>query len=339
MATLSNDSLILLNNSIQFSTINGTYTIPIVAFIGFVLNLITLIVLTNSKLQNKIFYKFFIVKVTLELFQCLIGIAYLNISSCLLEANNICSDKGIYFFQFFKAYVFIYSNAVIFSGRGLNEIYLLYDRYLILVGQTNWFNKKENFKYIIGTSCLISVMVYLPLLFVFNVEPGFHSNGLYFIEISAFGSSLFIKVFGYVSLVLSNIIYVLSAVVLNVIVSVKFKKFLRLNSETVEVNLNAQTNDEQRVHIEDIFKNNRQTERKMFMLTLILNVIFCVSRFLESVVVLVIQELISNSPAVFYVDSVYNILLYLFLWSNFFVLIVYNNEFRHHFQRIYIWAD
>ena len=93
--------------------------------------------------------------------------------------------------------------------------------------------------------------------------------------------------------------------VLNIKVIVKFKKFLKSNNEGTEMGSIAEQNNEKFKTENTANKNIRQTERKLVNLTFILNVIFSLSRLLESIEIIIVQLLPSTNPAIYYMESIY----------------------------------
>lgn len=119
---------------IEFTNTNGYYTIPIIAGIGFVLNSICLLVLVFGLKERDIF-KYVISKVFFETVSCLLGIGFQN-TLCFSNCNNY----SLLFLAVYRRF-FQYAGEVVFYTTGFIEIFLTYDRYLILKNQQNWFNK------------------------------------------------------------------------------------------------------------------------------------------------------------------------------------------------------
>ena len=116
------------NFLLKFTTINGYFTIPIINVIGFVFNLTTLTVLINPyKIKEKKEFRFIIFKVILDIIASLTGIAFSN-ALCFVD----CIEKHSYVIQLFKLVFHRYGSYSHFVLTGIVEIFLTYDRYLMI---------------------------------------------------------------------------------------------------------------------------------------------------------------------------------------------------------------
>lgn len=130
-----------------FTTITCDYIIPIISLIGFLLNLVSTRVLFFLEDQERFYLRFIIVKVILEVFFCATGIYFKDFLRCELIKNIFgyeCSDTGSYNYILYRVYIYKFLSNTAYFMIGLNEIYILYDRYLILTSKYNWFSKQKN---------------------------------------------------------------------------------------------------------------------------------------------------------------------------------------------------
>ena len=140
---------------INFTYMNGYYTIPVIAGTGFVLNLICLVILLFGFKERNIF-KYVISKVFFEMISCLLGIGFQN----LLCFSNCVKPTSLFYCVYRK--FFQYVGEVVFYTSGFIEIFLTYDRYLILKNRKNWFNRKGRFKYVLAGCFLIPAIIFSP---------------------------------------------------------------------------------------------------------------------------------------------------------------------------------
>ncbi len=56
---------------VDFTALNGYYTIPILGLIGFCTNIACLLVIFSPKFKDRNKYNYFITKITIELFACI----------------------------------------------------------------------------------------------------------------------------------------------------------------------------------------------------------------------------------------------------------------------------
>ena len=127
----------------NFTNINGYYTIPILAGIPTFLNIFCLAIIINR----------LIIEITISLLT-------INFE------NALCINGCFYNTTLFKIMYIIWTQVIIrflYNLEGINEVYLAYDRYLILKNKKNFFNKNGSFKWIILFSSFVSLIICIPL--------------------------------------------------------------------------------------------------------------------------------------------------------------------------------
>ena len=82
-----------------FTNVIGYYSISIVSFVGFILNIFLAIILKNKKLDHA-FYKYLFVKACIDSCVCLIGIGYLK-SNCAACRENVVNHYYVLTYQWY----------------------------------------------------------------------------------------------------------------------------------------------------------------------------------------------------------------------------------------------
>lgn len=212
---------------IKFTAFNGYYTIPIIGGIGLVLNLICCLVFLSPKFKQKKQFKFVIMNVFVESIMSggLIGFN-----------NNLCFQDCIIFntysTQFLKAFILSFVGNGLYVFTGMNEIFLTYDRYIMLKSKNNWFNKADHFKYIMTAAFSFSFIIFVPTLFAYDIKPANNKTDLYYVDFSSFGNTDAFQLYVLINFVLSNSITILFLVILSILVIKEFKIYIKKSNET-----------------------------------------------------------------------------------------------------------
>ena len=310
---------------------NGTYTIPIVSLIGSFLNAITLSIFFNPKFKkNK--YSFVTAKVVNDFLGSLIGIGFQNYLKCILEKFvyfNFCTETYSLVHSIFKVYIYKYIGFPLFLLSGILNSCIAYDRYLTLRSKSNWFNKKTSFKYIVSLSVISLLVLFVPILFAFQIDH--IGNKRYLVKMTKFGEKkIFILYISNLVVIgcLANLIVFIS---LNVLTYNKYKEFIKKNDRTCSIYI--------------VTSQFRKQVKKMkfriefLKMAFILTSIFFMSRFFEFMGFLCASlhykfKLIDDDFLIL-IGNIVFIFFYFEMGINFFVLFRFNLKFRQSFLKIY----
>lgn len=331
-----------INFEVYFTGLVGYYIIPSISLIGFILNIIALIVLTNRKFKERDRFKYVIVKIGLEMIGSLMGIGFQNYLKCIIDNYILginCTETGSYIFQFFRA-LYKYVGVVLYIWTGINEILLTYDRYLILKAKKNWFNEQSSFKYILLICGILTSVIYLPYALSSKISLVVNSTNLYYLETTEFALSNFYQVYTIILQAVVNIILLIVIIVFSVVVLVKFKKFIR-NHSSLANNHSSSVNNIQ----ENIFK---KTELNMLKMTITLSILLSIMRFTDLATTILFRlsilsrnlsgnaTNISNKLFLLYLGNLCYVIIFITASENFFVLFVFNKQFRENFKSVYL---
>lgn len=283
----------------------------------------------NPKFKNKSQFKYVIVKVILELIMCLIGLtlnntrySYLICSLIQISKNQSISNcilKSTYIYQLLIFIFYAWFNYLLMLWIAVNEVVLIYNRYLILKKKNIFFDK--NFKSIITISGIIIFIFSLPVLYSFTIKSvPLDEIKKYYSQKTTLGNNIF---FAFSYLIINNIfncIISIMLITLSCLLIKEFRIFIRTNKRK---NYNL-------IH---------KTEIKLIKMTIVINILFLISRLLGSsnfiMYFLISFKLIKYKTFYFYLANFNLIIIYLIKGSNFFVLIKFNREFERNFRKIF----
>ena len=201
----------------------GYYVIPGTAAVGFVLNLICCIILSNPNLKEKS-YKFLMCKSIIGTLMGLITIGFLNLG-CSFCKDNLLSS---YFVQFFKLYFIRHLGGILYLLESAVEILLSLNRYFI-INKKNTINQLINItpvKYSFAFLTLLSAALWIPNYLKYEIIYVKEYDKYAFVATS-YGNSKFYtyyRVTIYSFVLISNI---LGLNLINLLTLIKYKKFIR----------------------------------------------------------------------------------------------------------------
>lgn len=313
-----------------FTEVNGYFIIPIISLLGFILNMLCFIIFMSSKFKLKSKLKFLITKVLLEMLFCAFGIGFQN-GLCV----DNCTVSYSLEFQIFRLYIHKFIGSSLYICTGLIEIFLTYDRYLILINRKNWLNKEVNFKYIILVSVIVSLIIFVPELFATKiVKSNQNSTNSFKIESTAFGESKANFYYKMISISLANLTQIIALFSISVLLSIEFRKFIqnKANLSTQMFHFNQS--------LVLLFQNSHEKKRKkaeinFIRMTLTLSILNSFMRSVDLFTMLfqVIDGRIGRECAL-YLKNVCVVVIYLVQSLNFFVLIYFYKRFRKAFRHL-----
>jgi hypothetical protein len=324
----------------KLTYINGIFVIPILSLIGFLLNLLCFIVFMSPKFKLKSKLKFLITKAFLDMIFCSFGIGFQNsLWSLTLENNNTPNLTIINYsfeFQIFKFYLHHYTGNCIFICSGFIQICLNYDRYLILINKKNWFNKIENFKFIIAACGLFSLIVFVPDLFAYKIDSSTSSNTMtnsYFINVTEFGAKKLGSNYEPTVFVILNVIQLIILIQTSFILIVEFRKFIKNKSNISNQMFYFNQN------LVLLFHNSQETKRKkaeinFIRMTLTLTVLNCLMKSTDILNILLCKIdffgriIIDEKSTQLYLKNFSVLIIYFGFSLNFFILFNFYKRFR-----------
>ena len=243
-----------------------------------------------------------------------------------------------------RIFCYKYMSVVIYIWSATNEILLTFDRYFILKDKKNWFNKPGSFKYIVLANGILSMVVYSPYLFSYQILPVANSTNIYYLKLTQFGSSTENSMFALIMHGLMNIVLFIIIMPLSILVIVEFKNFVKKSTILNGIN-SASTNDIIQTNRTNIFK---KTEANMIKMTITLSFFLVILRFFDLVsTTLYRYSVISSnltgvrtglSQKIFLVliGNLAYVIIFAQAGMNFFVLFAFNKQFRKSFNNIYL---
>lgn len=322
------------------NNIGNVFIIPPLCSIGFLLNILCIIVFIRLSKQANIF-KYFLVKTIAENNILLVG---------SLIPLGTCVNCAVYesLLQVVHRYIFVgYLIPVSYSYSGFCEIVIVIDRILILK------NKNKNsfsYKLVMVVILIISVCLFIPLLFSRRITA--LSDNRYVLVRTSFGSSVEFPIFLTTTVLVRNTFFFVSLVFSNLLLLIQFRRYInkkyflvtgiinKLNSNSVDdVSKNSsnfttsnETNESNKTKLDD-------TEKRLTRMTLILSFIFIISRGLQSV------GSISSSidrakesrfnPFTTIYSFFSNVLNYFVYSSNIFFHFYFNGSFSNEFKNLF----
>jgi hypothetical protein len=291
--------------------------------------------------SERAYMRFIIVKIFLEIFFCSTGIYYKDFLKCTLISDIFgyeCLDTGSYLYLFYKIYIHKFLYIIFYFMIGLNEIFILYDRYFILTSTYNWFSEPKNFKKIILFSFIIVVSMYSPLLLEneivkFSLNTNSSSNVYYSNELSSIGKlANFSLIFELINFFLVNFFLKCFSIFLTVVAVRQFRSYFEKAKREIDFQANLYTCS-QIDRIKEYEEKRKKTENKLLKLVITMNVLYVVSRTFQSIYVLVtIINPEEKAMEYVYLQSILinicNISIYLLGSLNVLVLSVFNKKFK-----------
>ena len=220
--------------------------------------------------------------------------------------------------------------------KGFIEIFLMYDRYLVLKNVKNWFNKKRNFKYIVSMCLVTSLVIYCPDNFSSILVPVANSTVLIRFQTTDFGKSKFYYYYGLLINLLANFATIVALITFSILVVNQYKKFIDNKRRVVTNNLTKKTAASQNVKTSN--ENLRRKDLRFVQMTIILNFLYTVMRILD--LAFNMDYFLNKINGVLYrAESMYlknlNFILIYFIESiNFFMLFIWNETFRRSIHSI-----
>lgn len=312
---------------IEFTSLNGTYTIPALGVVGFITNLICFFIFFSPKFGDKYKFKYLIVKILIEMFACLYSIGFQNYLLCLLEPHVIsrtdCVPTGTILFQIIRLYVYKYASYSFYVWSGINEVLINYDRYLVLKNKRNMFNKEKQFIYIALVSGLVSFSLFVPNLFAYYIKPALNKTNSYTIERTSFGRTDFFQLYVLAVLTVSNIVSTILLIITSFLLLFEFRKFTTNLSGLTKTKRSRQ----------EILR--KKIEIKMIKMVLLMSIMFTTLRLSDFVYTLnnslFLLKLANNIDFFVYFTNFWYISGTLLINTNIFVLVKFNNKFRNIF--------
>lgn len=317
----------------KFTSINGYYTVPIISFFAFTLNLTALIILLNPKFKQKFEFKYIIIKISMEMVGSLAFTGFqnyfLSLFDTIFHAPHHLKTGNSFAFSIFRLFVYKYLIYVLYIWSGINEIKLTYDRYLIFKNKTNWFNKKGQFKYIFCATVSTCSVIHLPSLFAHKIVECQSEKNLYTLELTDFGHSQYYSFYMIIAIGLSNLCTLVVQVPLMIMVAIEYKRFIQKKIAIPSLQL---TSFQKLMKKREYFKFNK--------MTLTLLIIFVLLRTLDIAVNLMYRILILTKTRYYYpfvyVDISLYVLISCYFCTNFFILFLFNRVFRKSFENIFL---
>ena len=291
-------------NSVNYISI----PIPLISSIGFVFNMLCLIILLRPCFKEKYRFRYIIVKVIFDLIVSFIGSGLLD-SNCVL----FCLISNNYFGIFYQLYIKIIFAGFIYASNSVIEILLIYDRTLILENRTNFLNIKKNFKYILIVSFILNGLIILPLILGYSIENLMNN---YYISLTQFGFSSFFQYYQIFYIIITNPLSILITVIMS-IKSIKACHDFSARRSYLTSNLNF------------------NFEIKFTMMVLILTLLFILVRVFSLISIILRKISQENNILIMETilfDYITQILLYIHTGSNFFILFLFNRKFRNSFH-------
>ncbi len=202
---------------------NWTYfLIPIICLFGCIANLLSIIVLLNSKMKN-ISYKYILATNLSDLLYLSLN-AYTFIIIC-----TDCPLHSTYFTQWYDVYIVNYFQNCLAIFSIFITIYLSLIRYFKFKNKK--YLKLIHYYLVIGILFLASLVYYFPFLFfndIIQIHRNSSNNASLFVEYSSIKNTLGSSLYGTITKIILLAIYFILAIFIltfiNIIIAIKFKK-------------------------------------------------------------------------------------------------------------------
>ncbi len=309
----------------NFTIINGYFIIPALGVIGFVLNLICLLVFMNSRFKNREKFRYIIVKLLIEMLGCIYFMGFQNYLMCSWESeillNNPCIDTGSFSFITYRLVMYRYLSHCNYIWSGINEVLINYDKYLMISNRSSLFNRKKNFKFIILSCGIFSHLLFIPNFFVFKIHSTNNETNVFILIKSKLGTNNFFDLYTLIVLGLANVSLTFLIVFTSFMLAKEIKKY---------------SNNATLMHLTVFSKmifNRRKLEIKLLKMVLILSFIYSLIRiydfFYLVINFLMIFKLFNNITFyVYFSNFMYNLVIFSII-LNIFILIKCNKVFRN----------
>lgn len=325
---LEKENLLDILNSLDDISI---IAIPIICVIGIILNLICFIVFIC--LKEKIFFYLAINVITESLF-LLIG----ALASTLLCRK--CNIENTYLKAIYNLIINRFFGSVLYSLITILEIQISFNRYFLVSSHNTKTIIELKDKAKIFIYFIICVLIHFPYCFAFEIQKNEMSfvEDTYSLEYNHFGNTNFMFYYSNYILIFENILAVFVLLPLNIIIIVKFKKFIKKkNASSVSINflMNNLNNNNNK-----ILQNNCKTETRFTRLIVIISFLYIISRLYESIISIIViyNHYIQIDYLILYLNIIMmiaNLITYLILSSSYLIFYFLNKTFRLKFKQIF----
>jgi hypothetical protein len=299
---------------------------PIICIIGLILNILCCIVFFN--LKEKIFFYLGFKSLAESLFLMIRAISpYLSCFNCDLD-NTYVRMLIIFISRKFL-------ELVIYSLITILEIEISFNRYFLVNSHKTklLIEKKDKIK--ISVYIVVSILMFIPCLFAYEIKRMMPFAYEYILAQNGMGKNLIYMNFYSFFYLLANIVSILILLPLNIIILLKFKKFIK-NKSAVNT-LVRQENNASRL----VLQENAKAESRFTRMIVFISFLFIFSRLCEaSVAFFVIYNdfnILNEYFKLFY--SILSILVFVFnnlIFSiNFLIFYFFNNTFVKKFNEIF----
>jgi hypothetical protein len=341
-----------------FNLITSIYSIPIGSLIGFMLNVVCLIVLCHRKLKGDTF-KYLIFKTLIHL----IFLFIMAISPIFRCAS--CPIILTLFANLVRYYFNLILGSMMSTVAFLIEIVLTYDRLHMLMQQKPKYLIKLSFWPTTISCVVIGVIANVPYILAFTYQqvPG---TDIWQYVRTAVGSSIFYRISVIVLNLIQSLISLVVLIVLNILVKIKFSKYIkRKKSLTHQRTVVVQASRVKSIHnrmstvadfsvansasaatvataaiAEQSNKNqqNESAELNFTWMIIVASLLFSVTRFIQFINVtvdMIYNQLGINSMLPSYLAFVSFFTTIVYYGSNLFTYIFFNRIFRQCFREIF----
>lgn len=236
------------------SDVLGFYLVSASSFIGFFINLISLILLNHKTVKHKL-YNTIQCSSICNLIVCIAGMGYLN-SACKTCSYTKSNTHGFLFYQW---YIIKIPLRMLFIASGLAEISVISNRCFVLYNKKNFFTELSKKKIL---ALIYSIPVIISICMFGSIEI-YASKGSYSWRLSKFGESRFMQVYSFAILIVETILPTFSLIILSIVSILKYKKIIN-NKKKVLKKSNARTPD-----------------NKFTKLIIYITIIYCLARFFD----------------------------------------------------------
>ncbi len=290
---------------------------PSICLIGFILNLICFIVF--MRLKEKIFF-YLAIKSLAE--SCLFSLGAIQpYISCLNCNLHNAYERALITLIFTK-----FANSSIYFLITILEIEIALNRYFLIASYKtkSLAERKDKIKVLIYT--IISITIFVPCFLAFDIKRQLPFANEYKLELNDFGKSdLYHYFYTYIGL-FRNILSILILLPLNIIIIIKFKKYIKNKS------LNAAFVTRQ---------NNAKIETRFTKMIFLISFLFIYSRLFEIIAPIFdiyneFFKVIDNYSFYYTIINIFVFLnTYIIFSLNFFVFYFLNNIFCKEFKKIF----
>jgi hypothetical protein len=297
---------------------------PTICVIGLILNVLCFIVCL--RLKERIFF-YFAFKLLAELIYLICGAIspYISCEDCQLENTYLRAIVTLVINKYLKG--------AIYTLITLLEIEISFNRYYLINSHSNKtiVERKDKLKMIVYI--LISLTVFLPYVLGFEIKKK-QKEVFFFIFIdeyklgyNKFGSSIYFNYFYTYFGFFENILSIVILIPLNIIILIKFKKFIK-NKSNIPSTIARQ-------------QENAKSEKRFTRMMVLISFLFIISRLAEASVL--IFSIYNYYAILMDYFEMYLIILnifvetstYLMFSLNFFILYFLNKTFRLKFKQTF----